>query len=121
MLLRFNSPIVFFNAPYFKREVIAAVQAAGPALRWLVLDMLPITMIDTTGLCTAVEVADTLLERGVVLAAAGRQTEWRLWAESRQRAATERKIHMYPTMYEAIRAFREVERSRGECVTVSAN
>jgi high affinity sulfate transporter 1 len=121
MLLRFNSPIVFFNAPYFKREVIAAVQAAGPALRWLVLDMLPITMIDTTGLYTAEEVADTLLERGVVLAAAGRQTEWRLWAESRQRAATERKIHMYPTMYEAIRAFREVERSRGECVTVSAN
>ena len=109
MLLRFNSPIVFFNAPYFKREVIAAVQAAGPALRWLVLDMLPITMIDTTGLYTADEVADALLERGVVLAAAGRQTEWRLWAESRQRAPTERKIHMYPTMYEAIRAFREVE------------
>jgi high affinity sulfate transporter 1 len=109
MLLRFNSPIVFFNAPYFKREVIAAVQAAGPALRWLVLDMLPITMIDTTGLYTAEEVADTLLERGVVLAAAGRQTEWRLWAESRQRAPSERKIHMYPTMYEAIRAFREVE------------
>jgi high affinity sulfate transporter 1 len=109
MLLRFNSPIVFFNAPYFKREVIAAVQAAGPALRWLVLDMLPITMIDTTGLYTTEEVADTLLERGVVLAAAGRQTEWRLWAESRQRAPRERKIHMYPTMYEAIRAFREVE------------
>ena len=109
MLLRFNSPIVFFNAPYFKREVIAAVQAAGPALRWLVLDMLPITMIDTTGLYAAEEVADTLLERGVVLAAAGRQTEWRLWAESRQRAPRERKIHMYPTMYEAIRAFREVE------------
>jgi high affinity sulfate transporter 1 len=109
MLLRFNSPIVFFNAPYFKREVIAAVQAAGPALRWLVLDMLPITMIDTTGLYTTDEVADTLLERGVVLAAAGRQTEWRLWAESRQRAPRERKIHMYPTMYEAVRAFREVE------------
>jgi len=109
MLLRFNSPIVFFNAPYFKREVIAAVQAAGPCLRWLVLDMLPITMIDATGLYTADEVADTLQERGVVLAGAGRQTEWHLWAESQQRTPKERKIHMYPTMSEAVRSFREIE------------
>jgi high affinity sulfate transporter 1 len=109
MLLRFNSPLVFFNAPYFKREVMAAAQAAGPALRWLVLDMLPITMIDATGLYTADEVADTLQERGVVLAGAGRLTEWHLWAESRQRAPMERKIHMYPTMYEAIRTFRKLE------------
>jgi len=109
MLLRFNSPIVFFNAPYFKREVIAAAQAAGPSLKWLVLDMLPITMIDATGLYTAEEVADTLQERSVVLAGAGRQTEWRVWAESRQRAPKERKIQMYPTMHEAIKAFREME------------
>src|SRR4029077_3531913 len=53
MLLRFNSPVVFFNAPYFKREIMAAAHAAGPSLRWLVLDMLPITMIDATGLYTA--------------------------------------------------------------------
>jgi len=86
ILFRFNSPIVFFNAPYFKREVLAAAQAAGPSLRWLVLDMLPITMIDATGLYMADEVADTLKERGVVLAAAGRQTEWRLWSEAHRRA-----------------------------------
>ena len=70
-LLRFNSPIVFFNAPYFKREVMAVARAAGPSLRWLVLDMLPITMIDATGLYAADEVADTLQERGVVMAGAG--------------------------------------------------
>src|SRR4030095_519230 len=109
LLLRFNSPIVFFNAPYFKREVIAAAQAAGPSLRWLVLDMIPITMIDATGLYTADEVTDSLKERGVVLAGAGRQTEWRLWAESRQRASRERKIQIYPTMQAAIEAFRQTE------------
>jgi high affinity sulfate transporter 1 len=108
ILFRFNSPIVFFNAPYFKREIIAAAHAAGPALKWLVLDMLPITMIDATGLYTIDEVADALQERGVVLAAAGRQTEWRLWAESRG-TSKERKIHMYPTMHEAIRTFRKLD------------
>ncbi len=109
LLLRFNSPIVFFNAPYFRREVMAAAQAAGPSLRWLALDMLPITMIDATGLYTLDEVADTLRERGVVLAAAGRQTEWNTWAKTRQHAPWERKIRMYPTVYEVIRTFRKVE------------
>jgi MFS superfamily sulfate permease-like transporter len=56
MLFRFNAPIVFLNAPYFKREVLAAARAAGPSLKWLVIDMLPITMIDATGLHTAEEV-----------------------------------------------------------------
>jgi MFS superfamily sulfate permease-like transporter len=63
MLFRFNAPIVFFNAPYFKREVMSAVDAAGPSLKWLVLDMLPITMIDATGLYTAKEIASALTAR----------------------------------------------------------
>jgi len=117
MLLRFNSPIVFFNAPQFKRGVIGAASAAGSSLKWIVLDMLPITLIDATGLYTAEEVADTLRERGVVLATAGRQTEWRLWAESRQRPQEERKIRMYPTMNEAIRNFSEAENgAAGVCI-----
>jgi high affinity sulfate transporter 1 len=105
MLLRFNSPVVFFNAPYFKRGVMAAAEAAGPSLKWLVLDMLPITMVDATGLYTAEELADTLRQRGVVLAGAGRQTEWGLWAENRNRATNERKIPLYPTLRSAIKSY----------------
>ena len=105
VLFRFNSPIVFFNAPYFKRKVLEAATAAGPNLRWLVLDMIPITMVDATGLYTVDEVADTLHERGVVLAAAGRQTEWNLWAESRKRAPQDRKIPIYPTLSDGIEAY----------------
>jgi high affinity sulfate transporter 1 len=108
-MFRFNSPIVFFNAPYFKRQVLAIANTAGPSLKWLVLDMLPITMIDATGLYTAEEIADTLRHQGVVLAAAGRKTEWSLWAESRQRQSGDRKILMYPTMEEAIRSFMQSE------------
>ena len=109
MLFRFNSPIVFFNAPYFKRQVVATVKAAGPALKWFVLDMIPISMIDATGLYTAEEVAETLRQQGVILAAAGRQTEWRLWAESRQRQPGDRKIPMFPNMEEALESFRKWE------------
>jgi MFS superfamily sulfate permease-like transporter len=109
VLMRFNAPIVFFNSPYFKRSVIAAADAAEGTLRWLVLDMIPITLIDATGLYTAEELADTLRARGVVFAAAGRQTEWKLWAESRQRNPEDRKISIYPTFQEAISAYRKAE------------
>jgi MFS superfamily sulfate permease-like transporter len=109
MLMRFNAPIVFFNSPYFKRSVIAAADAAGGTLKWLVLDLIPIPLIDATGLYTVEEVADTLRNRGVVLAAAGRQTEWRLWAESQQRTPEDRKILIYPTFCEAISAYRRAE------------
>jgi high affinity sulfate transporter 1 len=108
MLFRFNAPIVFFNATLFRRAVIAAADAAGPSLKWIVLDMLPITLVDATGLYTVQEIADTLRERGVILAAAGRQTEWRLWAESRQRAPRDRRIEIYPTLSEVIRVFQGV-------------
>jgi high affinity sulfate transporter 1 len=109
MLMRFNAPIVFFNSLYFKRSVIAAADAAGGTLKWLVLDMIPITLIDATGLYTAEEVADSLRERGVIFAAAGRQTEWTLWAESKQRKPEDRKISIYPTFHEAIRAYHKAE------------
>ena len=109
MLFRFNAPIVFFNAPYFKREVLAAANAAGPSLKWLVIDMLPITMIDATGLYTVEEVFESLKQRGVVFAAAGRQTEWLLWAKSRRRNLQDRKIQLYPTFREAVRIYRHLE------------
>ncbi len=108
-LLRFNAPLVFFNAPYFKREVIATVDAAGPSLKWLVLDMLPITMIDATGLYTVQEVLAVLQERGVVFAAAGRQTEWRLWAAKRHFSALVPKIQPYATLEHAVAAYNERE------------
>ena len=105
LVLRFNAPIVFFNAPYFKRELLAAVQAAGPSLRWVVLDMLPITAIDATGLQVAQELAEELEGRGALLVAAGRQTEWRLWAETRRFEDQFHKAKTYPTLRAAIKTF----------------
>jgi high affinity sulfate transporter 1 len=109
MLLRFNAPLVFFNAPYFKRGILTAAGSAGSSLKWLVLDMLPITSVDATGLYAAEEIADTLRERGVVLAAAGRQTEWHVWLESRGRAAADRKIPIYSSLRDVVRAYRRAE------------
>ena len=104
VVLRFNAPIVFFNAPYFKRGVLEVAKAAAIHPKWIVLDMIPITMIDATGLQTAQELADELQRRGITLAAAGRQSEWNQWAHSRRFGEETRKVKAYPTLKSAIRA-----------------
>jgi hypothetical protein len=67
----------------FKREILAAASAAGPHVTEIVVDMLPVTFVDATGIYTTREVAPELERRGVILAAAGRQTEWPVLEQSR--------------------------------------
>jgi high affinity sulfate transporter 1 len=105
LLFRFNAPIVFFNAQYFKQQALAAAADAGPGLRWFVIDMIPVTMIDITGLYTASDLIETLRARGVVFGTAGRQTEWRQWAE-RHKFKMPNSPRAFPTLRAAIKAYR---------------
>jgi high affinity sulfate transporter 1 len=75
LIFRFNAPLVFFNAPHFKQQAQAAIDAAGPDLKWFVLDALPVTQIDITAYGVLDELAQTLRARGAELVLAGRMTE----------------------------------------------
>jgi anti-anti-sigma regulatory factor len=92
-----------FNAPQFKR---AAEEAAGPGTRWLVLDMLPVTMLDATGLLTAIDLVGALRARGVTLALAGRATQWQNWARSRGFSVG---VLTFPSLEEAVSAYHAAE------------
>jgi MFS superfamily sulfate permease-like transporter len=63
VLYRFESALVFFNAPYFKKRVLK-VAASRPGIRWFVVDGGPINIIDSTG-------ASMLQALGVTFARAG--------------------------------------------------
>ena len=107
LVFRFNAPVVFFNAPFFKRSALEAVEDAEPGLKWFTIDMIPITMIDITGLQALREVIETLRPRGVALIVAGRETEWRHWAEKRRLQSGYRS---FPTLRAAMKAY---ERENG--------
>ena len=108
-MYRFGGPITFFNAAYFKERALAAANSAGPALRWLVLDAIPITSVDVTGLDALEEVRRELAERGITLVVAGRKTEFLTWLRRIGLNRAEDDQFVFPTLHQAVRAFREAK------------
>jgi high affinity sulfate transporter 1 len=98
LLFRYNGPIVFFSAPHFKKAVRRAATEAGPDLKWFVIDLLPVSMIDTTGLFAIRDEFDALRSRGIVVAAAGRDTEWADRAARRDLSGVLTGIRFFPTL-----------------------
>lgn len=110
VMFRYNGPIVFFSAPHFKREVLATAAAAGPGLRWFVIDLLPVSQIDATGLFAIRDAFDALRARGVVVAAAGRDTEWADRSARRDLSGVIAGIRFFPTLRRAELAYLEATR-----------
>jgi high affinity sulfate transporter 1 len=70
ILYRFNAAVIFYNAPYFKRRVLA-VAASSPDAAWLIVDGAPMVHLDSTGADTIAVLADDLASRGSRLALGG--------------------------------------------------
>lgn len=106
LLFRFNGPLVFFNASYFKQKALAAIDSAGPELKWFVLDGLPVTQVDVTGFCALDDLTQTLRKNGVELILAGRMTETMKRREHAGVAETPIFARHFPTLKQAMKAFR---------------
>jgi len=106
VLFRFNAPLVFFNAPYFKQQAQAAIAAAGPDLKWFVLDALPLTQVDVTGIYELEDLEQTLRERGAELVMAGRLTETDDWRKARKFSDGDFAIRHFPTLRKAVQGYR---------------
>lgn len=113
-LFRFNAPLVFFNAPYFRQQVLGAVRGCNTP-HWLVLDLLPVSRIDVTGFYTLQEVRETLARQGVELKYAGRTTELARYLEGRGIDIGPLRDAAFPTLRAAIKAFRRMVRE-GEVI-----
>jgi high affinity sulfate transporter 1 len=109
-MLRFNAPLVFFNAPYFRQCMMAAADESGDGLRWLVLDLLPVSRIDVTGFYAIKEVSEALAKRGVTLKFAGRTTELGAYLAGRGVDFGPIRKSTYPTLRAAFKDFRKLSR-----------
>lgn len=111
-LFRFNAPLVFFNAPYFRQQVLAAAAPSNNQLRWLVLDLLPVSGIDVTGFYALEDVRTALAARGVELKFAGRTSELETYLKRRGIDTEPIRDAAYPTLRAAIKDFHRQQAER---------
>lgn len=105
VIYRFDSPITFFNSTYFRQRALRAADATGPGLKWFVLDMIPISRVDVTGLYAVSSLRDDLEARGARLIFAGRKTEILQWARGAGLYSPELEARMFPTLRQALKAY----------------
>jgi high affinity sulfate transporter 1 len=105
-LFRFNGPLVFFNARYFKVSALAAVATLERAPRWFVLDAVAITGIDATGRHTLMDLQRELAARSIRFVFAGRRSETPAWLSSGRLKDFGKEWQHFPTLRAAIQAFR---------------
>jgi high affinity sulfate transporter 1 len=109
-LFRFNAPVTFFNADYFKRRALAAADTAGPNLQWFVIDAIPISDIDINGLYALRDLREALEARGTVLVFAGRRTEFLNVLRGIDHYRAEHEDRIFPTLRQALKAYQREAR-----------
>ncbi|MEE9928030.1 SulP family inorganic anion transporter [Microvirgula aerodenitrificans] len=105
MLFRFESPLIFFNADYFRRRVLELVERADEPVRWVVIDALSIGDVDYTGALAVGELCKALAEKGVVLAMAGRMGEFMSRMSTHGVTPDQTGLRFFPNRSAALAAF----------------
>ena len=67
VLFRWDAPLFFANAEWFRDRMLDAVAASATPVRWLVVAAEPITSVDVTAADVLAELDDTLRDAGIEL------------------------------------------------------
>ena len=109
VLYRFNASLIFYNAPYFRRRVMAAA-TGSPGAAWLIVDGAPIVHLDSTGADTLVALADDLAALGIRISLGGATQQVRRMLE-RSGALDRLGVDaVFPSLRTAVEAYESVQR-----------
>ena len=67
LLFRWDAPLFFANAEFFRERVLDAAAASAVKVEWLVVAAEPVTSVDVTAANSLVELDDALRDRGTKL------------------------------------------------------
>lgn len=105
LVYRFDAPLFFANASYFKSRVIELASSQDPPARWFILDAEAITDVDTTALEALEEARRYLVERGVTVAIARAKSRLRAQLEQAGLVAEIGAGRLYPSIRTAVAAY----------------
>ncbi|MEU4691487.1 sulfate permease [Actinoplanes sp. NPDC023714] len=116
VMFRFDAPLIFANARTFREEV-RHLAHADPPPRWILVAAEPITDVDTTAADMLEDLDEELNAAGISLVFAEMKNPVR---EKINRYGLTRTIdpeHFYPTVEEAVAAYRSISSLPGEPAT----
>ncbi|HAS8420362.1 TPA: SulP family inorganic anion transporter [Vibrio vulnificus] len=103
VIYRFNSPLTYFNAPYFKRRLLEHTEHTKDVGCVVVDAVSSFTHLDLSVMATLADVHETLKKRGIRLILAGRKRRLRQWCELTGISTSEGGILLRADMYLAIK------------------
>jgi MFS superfamily sulfate permease-like transporter len=107
LLYRFDAPLFFANADYFRRRISDLVATTTPRIRWVVVAAEPITDVDTTASDMLEELDEALNAQHTSLVFAELKDPVRRKIERYGLTRTIDPRHFYPTIESAVAAFRQ--------------
>ncbi|MFM4702613.1 SulP family inorganic anion transporter [Aeromonas bivalvium] len=107
LVYRFNSPLTYFNAPYFKRRVLALLVQDPHSPKCLVVDAVAcFTHQDISVMSMVGELHRELRRRGIHMVMAGRHGQLSHWFRQAGIRVGDEGIILCPDMYQALRMTR---------------
>lgn len=107
VLFRWDAPLFFANAEWFRDRVLDAAAASPTPVRWVVVGAEPITSVDVTAADTLDELVATLDEAGIALVFAELKDPVKDKLKRFGLFATLGERRFFPTLGEAVGAYRE--------------
>ncbi len=107
LIYRFNSPLTYFNASYFKRRVLLLLGGEAHPPKCLIIDAVScFTHQDISVMSMVGELYKELKRRGVHMVMAGRRGQMTHWLKQAGIRVGEEGILVYPDLYQALRITR---------------
>jgi SulP family sulfate permease len=106
---RFYSPLLFPNAEYFARRIRSLVTDSPAPVKWVLVDVQAVTDIDVNGAEVVQRLAEDLAAQGVALKFAHANRPLRKVVERIGLAQHLREEWVFPSVHEAVDAFRRQE------------
>jgi MFS superfamily sulfate permease-like transporter len=108
VLFRWDAPLFFANAEFFRERILAAVAASPTPVRWLVVAAEPVTSVDVTA-CDAVAELDGLLHaQGIELCFAELKDPVKDKLKRFGLYAQLGEAHFFPTIGSAVSSYLEI-------------
>ncbi len=107
LIYRFNSPLTYFNAAYFKRRVLQLLTGEAHPPKCLIIDAVScFTHQDISVMSMVGELHKELKRRGIHMVMAGRRGQMTHWLKQAGIRVGEEGILVYPDLYQALRMTR---------------